>query len=69
MSRKYGSHRWIFLIAGLQKYIGFKNGLHVRDVWRQKNLSDLRNIEMEKLSMAIPAHGVQLYKLTPVENQ
>ena len=50
------------------KYIGFKNGLHVRDLWRQKNLPDLGNIETEKLSMVIPAHGVQLYKLTPIES-
>jgi alpha-galactosidase len=48
------------------KYIGFKNDLHVRNLWRQLQLPDLGNVETEKLSMTIPAHGVQLYKLTPV---
>ncbi len=51
------------------KYIGFKNGLHIRDLWRQINLPDLENIEIEKLSITIPAHGVQLYKLTPIETK
>ncbi len=49
------------------KYIGFKNDLHVRDLWRQQNLPDVGNVETEKLSMVIPAHGVQLYKLTPMK--
>ena len=51
------------------KYIGLKNGLHVRDLWRQKDLPDLGDVEAAKLSMTIPAHGVQLYKLTPIEGK
>jgi alpha-galactosidase len=49
------------------KYVGFKGAQHVRDLWRQQNLSDVQNLETDKLSMVIPAHGVQLYKLTPVD--
>ena len=51
------------------KYIGLKNGQHVRDLWRQKNLPDLANLETERLSMVIPAQGVQLFKLTPMETK
>ena len=50
-------------------FLGFKNGQHVRDLWRQKDLPDLHNLDTDKLSMVIPAHGVQLYKLTPIESK
>ncbi len=46
--------------------IGFRNGQRVRDLWRQENLPDLQNLATDKLVMVIPAHGVQLYKLTPL---
>jgi alpha-galactosidase len=51
------------------KFLGFANGQHVRDLWRQKDLPNLNNLATEKLSMTIPAHGVQLYKLTPMETK
>lgn len=49
------------------KYIGLTTGQHVCDLWRQKDLPDIRNLESDKLSMVIHAHGVQLYKLTPTK--
>ena len=51
------------------KYLGLANGQHVRDLWRQIDLADLHDLTSDKLSMAIPAHGVQLYKLTPIDSQ
>jgi len=48
------------------KFIGFNTGQHVRDLWRQKDLPDLQNITTDKLNLVIPAHGVLLYKLTPL---
>jgi hypothetical protein len=32
-------------------------------------LPDLANLETERLSMVIPAQGVQLFKLTPMETK
>jgi alpha-galactosidase len=49
------------------KFIGFTKGQHVRDLWRQQNLPDIRNLESDKLSMVISAHGVRLYKLTSID--
>jgi alpha-galactosidase len=51
------------------QYLGFKGAQHVRDLWRQKNISDIVNIATDKLHITIPAHGVELYKLTPVGNR
>ena len=51
------------------KFLGLANGQHVRDLWRHNDLPDLKNLATEKLSMTIPAHGVQLYKLTPIETK
>ena len=48
------------------KFLGFDTRHHVRDLWRQKNLPDVAGTISDKLSMVIPGHGVQLYKLTPV---
>jgi alpha-galactosidase len=48
--------------------IGFKSRQHVRDLWRQKNLPDIADPSKDVLTMTIPAHGVQLYKLTPVHS-
>lgn len=50
-------------------FIGLKNGQHVRDLWRQKDLPDLPDPAANRLCMVIPAHGVQLYKLTPMNSQ
>ena len=46
--------------------LGFKGRQHVRDLWRQ---SDLPNVDAAKgvLPLAIPAHGVLLYKFSPAK--
>jgi alpha-galactosidase len=46
--------------------IGFNGTQHVRDLWRQKNLTDV-DAANGVLPMTIPAHGVVLYKLTAVK--
>ena len=46
--------------------IGFSGKQHVRDLWRQSDLPDM-DAANGVLSMTIPAHGVMLYKLTPVK--
>ena len=43
--------------------IDLKSRYQVRDLWRQ---TDLQTIE-KKMTVTVPAHGVQLYKLTPVK--
>jgi len=43
--------------------IGFTGGQHIRDLWRQKDLADVNTAD-GVLPLAIPAHGVLLYKLT-----
>ena len=43
--------------------LGCKGKLHVRDLWRQLNLSDV-DVANGALPLVIPAHGVLLYKLT-----
>lgn len=42
---------------------GLSGTLHVRDVWRQRNLADV-NTDGGTLPLTIPAHGVVLYKFT-----
>ena len=54
------------------EFIGFTTGQHVRDLWRQKDLPDIIDlnpniVSSDKLSVEIPAHGVELYKLTPID--
>ncbi|MGA2279544.1 MAG: putative Ig domain-containing protein [Verrucomicrobiota bacterium] len=46
--------------------LGFNGKLHVRDLWRQ---SDLPDVDAAKgvLPLAIPGHGVQLYKFSPAK--
>jgi len=46
--------------------LGFNGRQHVRDLWRQ---SDLPDVDAAKgvLPLAIPGHGVQLYKLSPAK--
>ena len=43
--------------------LGFTGTQHVRDLWRQKDLADV-DAATGSLALAIPAHGVVLYKLT-----
>jgi alpha-galactosidase len=43
--------------------IGLTGTLHVRDLWRQANLPDVKP-ETGPLSLIIPTHGVVLYKFT-----
>jgi alpha-galactosidase len=45
-------------------FIGFPGPVHIRDLWRQLDLPDIHDTTKEKFKMVIPAHGVQLYKLT-----
>ncbi|MEJ0090863.1 MAG: hypothetical protein WDM80_14110 [Limisphaerales bacterium] len=45
--------------------LGYQGRLHVRDLWRQKNLPDVDANGV--LPLTIPAHGVLLYKLTAAE--
>ncbi len=42
---------------------GLSGKLHVRDVWRQQDLADVRT-DSGALALTIPAHGVVLYKFT-----
>jgi alpha-galactosidase len=49
------------------RQLGFAPKLHVRDLWREKDLPDIENSAKEDLSMTVPAHGVMLYKLTPID--
>ena len=44
-------------------FIGFETPQQVRDLWRQKNLANI-DPNKDKFIVTIPAHGVQLYKLT-----
>jgi len=46
--------------------LGLTGKLHVRDLWRQKNVGDL-NTASDTLPLGIPAHGVVLYKFTAVK--
>jgi alpha-galactosidase len=46
--------------------LGFKGRLQVRDLWRQGNLPDV-DAARGILPLAIPAHGVLLYKLSPAK--
>jgi alpha-galactosidase len=49
------------------RYLGIKNRQQVRDLWRQVNLPDYTNPVRDPFKTTIPAHGVQLYKLTPAQ--
>jgi hypothetical protein len=49
-------------------FLGFKTRLHVRDLWRQRDLPDIADTAKEPLRMTIPAHGVQLFKLMAVHS-
>jgi len=44
--------------------LGFSSRQRVRDLWRHQDLPDMVNPSNDSLKMTIPAHGVQLYKLT-----
>lgn len=44
-------------------YLGLGAKVHVRDLWRQIDLPDLRP-NRDTLKIVIPAHGVLLYKIT-----
>ena len=43
--------------------LGLHGQQHVRDLWRQKNLDDVK-VTNDSLTLTIPAHGVVLYKFT-----
>ena len=46
--------------------LGLNGQFVVRDLWRQKDLSNLATKSGE-LKLNVPAHGVVLYKFTPVK--
>ena len=48
-------------------FLGFKRRQHVRDLWRQQDLPDVVDTVKDTFPVAIPAHGVMLYKLTAAE--
>ncbi len=52
-------------------FLGFKGPVHVRDLWRQKDLADIPDTTKDKFRITIPAHGVQLYKMSdaPVKTE
>jgi alpha-galactosidase len=52
------------LAFGKLGQLGFTTSQHVRDLWRHQDLPGIVNPSDEPLKMTIPAHGVQLYKLT-----
>ncbi|MDD2762627.1 MAG: hypothetical protein PHE83_01480 [Opitutaceae bacterium] len=43
--------------------IGLIGAQHVRDLWRQQDLADVK----EKIEVTVPPHGVVLHKFTAVE--
>ena len=45
--------------------LGIKGRLQVRDLWRQKDIAVVNN-DTNKLPLQIPAHGVLLYKFSPL---
>ena len=45
-------------------YIGLWGPQHVRDLWRQKNLPDVRNPLTSVFKVSIAAHSAELYKFT-----
>ncbi|HZZ19174.1 MAG TPA: putative Ig domain-containing protein [Opitutaceae bacterium] len=55
------------LAFGKLARIGFSPKLHVRDLWREKDLPDIMDSGREDLNMTIPAHGVMLYKVTSAQ--
>jgi alpha-galactosidase len=48
--------------------LGIKSRQRVRDLWRQVNLPDIEEPSKDALKITIPAHGVELYKLTAAAN-
>ncbi|MCJ8208607.1 NPCBM/NEW2 domain-containing protein [Mucilaginibacter sp. RS28] len=48
------------------KKLGIAGNQKVRDLWRQKTLATI-NTQSDKIAVNVPAHGVLLYKFTPVK--
>ena len=46
--------------------LGIKRQCLVRDLWRQKDIASI-NTGTDKLQLHIPAHGILLYKFTPLK--
>jgi len=46
--------------------LGIKGRLQVRDLWRQKDIALINN-DTDKLPLQVPAHGVLLYKFSPIK--
>jgi alpha-galactosidase len=55
------------LAFGKLQRLGFARKLHVRDLWKQRDLPDISDSGSEDLAMTLPSHGVMLYRLTPFE--
>jgi alpha-galactosidase len=48
------------------KKLGITGKQRVRDLWRQKNITDIQS-DSKTLSLTVPVHGVVLYKFTSVK--
>lgn len=46
--------------------LGFKAPIHLRDLWRQKDLPVIGDVAKEAVNLTLPAHGVMLYKIWSV---
>lgn len=46
--------------------IGLNGKYNVRDVWRQKDISKIET-KTGEIALKVPAHGVELYKLSPIK--
>jgi alpha-galactosidase len=55
------------LAYGKLGQLGFTSPQKVRDLWRHEDMPDIVNPSEDPLTMTIPAHGVQLYKLTAAQ--
>lgn len=59
-----GAEPWNLEFGRLDRF-GLPARLHVRDLWRQRNLPDIADADRETLNMTIPGHGVMLCRVSP----
>jgi alpha-galactosidase len=71
-----GSHAVAFFNRGSQQEtvtfsklgsFGITGRQHLRDLWRQADLPDIKNPQDDALHVSIPAHGVVLYKVSSAQ--
>jgi len=61
----FGNDKVNFSFKDFEK-LGITGKLNVRDLWRQKNIRTI-NTKTDQLPVAVPVHGVLLYKFTPAK--